>query len=218
VNRIIPSIASANPLILKEEIEKISFLPELHIDIEDGNFIPNITFGMKTVRAITGLWRGKTNAHLFVTRPMDYIEDLAACGVSVVFFHVEAVGYPLELLVKIRSHGMKAGIAFNPRTSFTELEYLLKKADFCLLMSSEPDGEGQVFLPHTLERVRSMRIMAGSEKEIWVDGGIGESEAHSLLRAGANILIMGRYFFEQQNKKELMRRLLPATESCVLRL
>ncbi|MDR2181734.1 MAG: ribulose-phosphate 3-epimerase [Treponema sp.] len=209
----VPSIASANPLILKEELETIAFLPELHIDIEDGNFIPNITFGMKTVRAITGLWKGTANVHLFVARPADYIEEAAACGVSTVFFHAEADGYPLELAAKIRKHGMKAGIAFNPKTSFAEWGYALDKADFCLLMSSEPDGEGQVFLPHTLERVRNMRRMTGPEKEIWVDGGIGESEARSLLEAGANVLVMGRYFFERRDKKELIKRLLPAAES-----
>jgi ribulose-phosphate 3-epimerase len=208
MNRIIPSIASANPLALKEEIEAISFLPELHIDIEDGNFIPNITFGMKTVRAITSLWKGKTNAHLFVTNPMDYMEDLAACGVSEVFFHAESVKYPLDILVKIQRYGMKPGIAFNPGTSFDGMKYVFEKADCFLLMSCEPDGKGQEFLPHTFERLRYLRKIVGPEKQIWVDGGIREAETCSLVEAGANVLIMGRYFFEHPNKKEMITNLM----------
>jgi ribulose-phosphate 3-epimerase len=208
VNRIIPSIASANPLVLKEEIKALTFLSELHIDIEDGNFIPNITFGMKTVRAITTLWKGETNVHLFVTNPMDYIEDLAVCGVSVVFFHIEATRYPLEVVAKIRKYGMIPGIAFNPGTSFYESEYILEQADCCLIMSSEPDGKGQKFLPHTLDRVQKLRTILRPEKEIWVDGGIRENEALSLVKAGANVLIMGRFFFENQNKEIMTKNLI----------
>jgi len=196
MNRIIPSIASADPIRIETELNRISESSECHLDIEDGNFIPNITFGMKTVKAIASVWQGKLDAHLFTTNPGSYIKKLADCGVDSISFHVETESYPLELLRFIQSYGIKAGFAFNPGTPLEPFSYMLPMADYLLLMSSEPDGKGQEFLPHTFERVKYLRQVLDRNVEIWVDGGIDKEKAIQLCAHGANVLIMGRSVFD----------------------
>lgn len=195
MNRIIPSIASADPLDLKGELGRIACFPECHLDIEDGNFISNITFGMKTVRGIAAVWQGDLDAHLFTTDPTAYFARFIECGVCRISFQVEAVRYPLDVLRTAQDMGAVAGFALNPGTPLVPLEYALPACDYVLLMSSEPDGRGQEFLPHTFARVRELRRMLGPEKEIWVDGGIDRQNALQLKKCGANVFIMGRAVF-----------------------
>lgn len=207
MNRLIPSIASANPLNLEKEMEKIRFMPALHLDIEDGNFIPNITFGLKTIQAIAAVWEGSLDAHLLVKNPMDYIDDLAECGIKQIAVHLESLDYPLYALEKIQKKGIQAGIALNPGSNIRDLEYLLPFLDYVLLMSSEPDGRGQAFLEHTYQRVANLKMM-DPKLEIWVDGGIGENEAVRLFQNGADKLILGRAIFHASAPQEIVEQLI----------
>lgn len=205
--RIIPSIASANQLDLRRELQRVTFSPSLHLDIEDGNFIPNITFGMRTVRAISEFWAGELDAHLMVNDPADYLDDLVACGIGAICFHAEAAAYPLPMLHKLRLLGIRAGIAINPGTPLAEIEYLLPFADYFLLMTAEPDGEGQRILPHMPAKIAALRAVLPGNKEIWVDGGIGKDEAAIVCKNGADVVIMGRAIFTSPEPRLLVRKL-----------
>jgi ribulose-phosphate 3-epimerase len=174
-------------------------MPSLHLDIEDGNFVPNITFGMKTIRAISSVWSGHMDAHLMVTNPGDYLVDLIALGITSISFHIEAEPYPLRLLERIRKSGARPGIALNPGVPIKLVEHALAFSDYVLLLSAEPDGRGELFQPHILKKVAELRRMLGDNVEIWVDGGIGENEAMSLCKTGADTLIMGRAIFKSQD-------------------
>ena len=114
--KIFPSLASADQLKLREEIEKLKNHTYLHYDIEDGNFVPNITFGLGTVRLAAEVTEASMDAHLMVQNPLDYLNDLQACGFKAVAVHWEALDYPSRIITEIKRRGMKAGIALNPRT------------------------------------------------------------------------------------------------------
>ena len=208
MKRIIPSLASADQLHLADELERVSFLRELHMDIEDGNFLPNITFGMKTIRAVSQAWRGALDVHLLVTNPAIYLDDLADCGVAASSFQIETIPYPLELLHRIRSLGMKAGVALNPGTSLDSAAYLAPFADYFLLMCTEPDGRSQVFLPHMPGRIRACRSMLPPDRELWVDGGIGKTQVPLACQSGADVIIMGRAIFGSDDAKRFINKIL----------
>ena len=203
--RIIPSIASSDPLNIERTLRLLGDRGSLHLDIEDGNFIPNITFGMKTVRAIHRATSLPLNAHLMVTNPMDYLAAMAECGVTELCFHVESHPYPLQILNRIKSLGMKAGLAFNFSTPVSAAEPFCDDADFLLIMTSEEDGKGQIFHPRSLKRIAEARRMLAPEKSVWVDGGIGEAELPLVCGAGADTVIMGRAVVNAEDPWERIR-------------
>jgi ribulose-phosphate 3-epimerase len=191
-----PSIASANPLHLREAVEQVhrGKYEDLHIDIEDGHFIPNITFGMKTVKEIRKITRLPFSFHLMVSRPRDYVEEIAELRPSIVFGHVESMDYPLDFIRYVRRFGVKCGLAFNPATPVEPYRYALKEADGALIMTSEPDGRGQQFLPAMLEKaekVREIDLPGG----LWADGGIDAGRLDDLSGAGFTHVVMGRAIF-----------------------
>lgn len=200
--KIFPSLASANQLTLRNEILRLEESTTLHLDIEDGNFIPNITFGMKTVREVRSLCKNPLNAHLMVTRPMFWIRELADCGVSAIAVHFETVPYPLVALSQIRELGMSPGLALNFATPVSQLVPFIEDLDFVLIMTSEPDGRGQQFRPSSLERIRQVRALLPDDKEIWVDGGVGESQLPLVMAAGADGAVMGRAVFDAPDPQE----------------
>jgi ribulose-phosphate 3-epimerase len=194
--KISPSIASANPLRLEEEIQKIhkgSFL-DLHIDIEDGNFIPNITFGLKTIHAIRTITNLPFSFHLMVKNPFAYINTLCDLKPSIIFAHVESLPYPSEFVNMVKSKGVKVGLAFNPQTQLQPFTYLFNQLDGILIMTSEPDGKSQMFIPTMLEKVRTVK---GEDipLEIWVDGGVTKDRLKDLEIKGVTHCVMGRAVF-----------------------
>lgn len=206
--KILPSLASADQLCLKSEIEKVKFTKHLHFDIEDGNFVPNITFGMKTIRRACTILEGvEYDAHLMVTDPLDYIDELGALGFAAVAFHWENAPYPLRIIRKIQGLGMKAGIALNPRTAAEEIQGYLSEADYFLLMSSEPDGAGERFQPNVLPKIRFLRNQA-EKKEIIVDGGINEENYQSIIDAGADGIVLGRAIFQSEAPRTFIEDLV----------
>ena len=205
--KILPSLASANQLRLEEEIQRISFTRHLHFDVEDGNFVPNITFGMKTIKSVCSVLNDVCcDAHLMVVNPMEYIEELADLGFSAVAFHWEAAAYPMRLINYIHGLGMKAGIALNPRTSASEMMDYLERADYVLLMSSEPDGEGEVFQEKVLDKIALLRKV-NSLIDIIVDGGITENNFQKVAQRGASGTVLGRAIFHADDPEHFVKRL-----------
>jgi ribulose-phosphate 3-epimerase len=191
-----PSIASADPLDLRAAVEKVGGgnYTDLHIDIEDGNFIPNITFGLKTVKAIRAITDLPFSFHLMVSRPASYVEAIRDLKPSIVFGHVEALDYPLDFIRLVQRHGIPCGLAFNPATPVEPWLYALEAADGALIMTSEPDGKGQQFLPAMLrkaETLGNLRLPAG----VWADGGIAADRLAELANAGVTHAVMGRAVF-----------------------
>ena len=187
-----PSLASANPLRLARSIASLGAHPVLHLDIEDGNFIGNITFGMKTVRAVAEFAPQALDAHLMTSRPRDWAGELLACGVKRVAFHIESEPYPLELLRAIRDAGGEAGLALNLQADIARLAPYAHALDYVLLMACEPDGRGQEFNPFVLQRTRQARSLLPPGVRIVVDGGVNETNMRGLVAAGADVLVMGR--------------------------
>lgn len=190
--KIIPSIASAPQLELGCQLSRIAEIPYVHIDIEDGNFLPNITFGMKTVREIAGCCKAELDVHLLATNPIKYVQELSELNISAVCGHLEALTYPLEFLNKVRSLGMRAGLGLNLRLPVTALKSYAGAFDYLILMTSEPDGCGQMFAETAPERIREARASLPEDVMICADGGIGPRELKMVMEAGADCAVMGR--------------------------
>lgn len=198
--KISPSIASADPLCLGHELKRLgSDYATLHVDIEDGNFVPNLTFGLKTVRALRTVTDKPFSVHLMVTCPETYIEELAGLNCEVIFVHAEVSLYLQRLLKQIHSHSIRAGLALNPISDIQQYEYLIDKADAVLYMSSEPDGEGDQFLPGVLGKIRRYPGV-----ENWIDGGVSQSQLKSVAEAGIDHVVMGREIFGSPNPEVVL--------------
>jgi len=193
---ILPSIASANPLCYAEEVRRLGTVPHLHFDIEDGNFIPNITFGMKTVRAVSSISKAEKDAHLMTTNPMEYIDPLHEAGMQAICFQIESALYPLQALNKIKKLGMKAGLAVNLKTPLEQLRMFLGNIDYLLVMTSEADYGNQDFHPLAVERVKQAKEMLYPGTQLWVDGGVGLDQLRLLVQAGIDAAVMGRAVFQ----------------------
>ena len=202
---VIPSIASADPLRIHDEMARVASIKKLHLDIEDGNFINNITFGRKTVAAIANVWRGEVDAHLMVMTPLEYVDWLAESGVASVCAHLEALPYPKLFLARCREQGMRAGLAVNLKIHPGEVASYAEDLDYLLVMTSEPDGREQSFFPDAAERVAAFRALTPPQAEIWCDGGITPAHLPKLYAAGMDVAIMGRAVFSADNPVDAVR-------------
>ena len=190
--RIIPSLASAKQLNLQAAIDSLGTVGCLHLDMEDGNFIPNITFGLKTIEEVANYCHGRLDAHLMVRHPERYLDALLQWNIESIAIQIEAMPYPLEPIKRIRQSGRRAGIALNPSTPVEPLKYLGDQIDYLLIMTAEPDGQGQRFLPAMLEKVSKARGLFPKGVSILVDGGILEEHIPALAQAGADGAVLGR--------------------------
>jgi len=205
--QIYPSLASANQMRLQKEIERLKGHDRLHFDIEDGNFVPNITFGMKTIRMAREVTDMAFDAHLMVTRPLDYIDPLGDLGFQAVAFHWEAADYPSQVIGKIRRRNMKVGAALNPRTNAEEIKLYLDRLDYVLVLTSEPDGEGDIFQPAMLKKIEALRQMS-EDIQIIADGGIAEKEFLWIKHLGTTDVVMGRAVFSANDPYERIQEFL----------
>ncbi|HGM5491734.1 TPA: epimerase [Serratia fonticola] len=202
-----PSLASANPLKLGETLATLASQPisSLHIDIEDTSFISNITFGMKTINAIAQASSVPLSFHLMLANPFPWLQWIAPLRPAWVFLHAEALANPAEGLAAIRQTGALTGLAFNPATPLAPYQYLKDRLEGVLIMTSEPDGAGQDFIPAMQDKIAEAATFF-PQAEIWADGGINLSVAPQLVHAGARHLVLGRAIFGSSDIPQALRQ------------
>ncbi|MBQ2060406.1 MAG: ribulose-phosphate 3-epimerase [Prevotella sp.] len=195
-----PSLLSADFLNLGAEIDMInrSEADWLHLDVMDGVFVPNISFGFPVLQAVNKVCKKPLDVHLMIVHPEHYISQTAAAGAMMMCVHYEACTHLHRTLQEIHQAGMKAGVALNPATPVSVLEDIVLDADMVLLMSVNPGFGGQCFIENTIAKVKRLRRMLdeqGSSALIEVDGGVQAETAPRLVEAGADVLVSGSYVF-----------------------
>lgn len=195
-----PSLLSADFLNLGAEIDMInrSEADWLHLDVMDGVFVPNISFGFPVLQAVNKVCKKPLDVHLMIVHPEHYISQTAAAGAMMMCVHYEACTHLHRTLQEIHQAGMKAGVALNPATPVGVLEDIVQDADMVLLMSVNPGFGGQSFIENTIAKVKRLRRMLdeqGSSALIEVDGGVQAETAPRLVEAGADVLVSGSYVF-----------------------
>lgn len=208
--KVAPSILSADFTRLGEEVAALEGLGAdyVHLDVMDGHFVPNITFGAPMCRALRPVSGLVFDAHLMVAEPGKWVKDFVDAGADIITIHREADIHSHRTLQLIRSYGKKAGIALNPATHENSVEYLLDDVDMVLVMSVNPGFGGQKFIDAVLKKIESIRNMAirrGLDLDIEVDGGVNESTAKLCRDAGANVLVAGNAVFKAADRAAMIK-------------
>ena len=206
--QIAPSLLAADFLHLEKDVEIVNQYADIfHLDIMDGSFVPNISFGFPVVEAVASIARKPLDVHLMIVSPEKYVERFAKAGAAMISFHYEAAREGSSALIdKIQGLGVKAGIVINPDCPVQDIFPYLQKVDFVLLMSVFAGFGGQRFIPESLERIRTVRAeldrIGRPDVPIEVDGGIGPANAADVVAAGASILVAGSSVFKAANPVE----------------
>lgn len=210
--KIAPSLLSADFSTIAEQIGAVerAGADYLHLDVMDGRFVPNITWGPKIIGDLRGLSPLTFDAHLMIVEPERYLEQFREAGADVITVHQEACVHLQRTLAHIRSLGAKAGVALNPSTPVDSLQDVIGDLDLILVMSVNPGFGGQSFLPIALRKLREARELIAAENpscELEVDGGIGRANIREVVDAGANVIVMGSSIFGAKDPGAELRAL-----------
>lgn len=210
---IAPSLLAANFLALEKECEMVneSEAQWLHLDIMDGRFVPNISFGLPVIEMVTKANKKISDVHLMIVEPEKYVEAFKDAGADVISVHIEACPHLHRNIEQIKSLGLQAGVAVNPHTPVSLLSDIIADIDIVNLMSVNPGFGGQKFIPYTLNKIRELKQMInerGLNVKIEIDGGVTVENAAEILEAGADILVVGNTVFRSKDPKETIRRLI----------
>lgn len=209
---IAPSVLAADFANLQRDLEMInkSEADWFHIDIMDGVFVPNISFGMPVLKAIAKHAKKTIDVHLMIIDPDRYIKDFADLGANILTVHYEACPHLHRTLQAIKAEGMKAGVAINPHTSVDLLKDVIKDIDLVCVMSVNPGFGGQSFIEHTyakVQRLKEIIIDNNADTLIEIDGGVTDKNAAKLVEAGADVLVAGSYVFKAEDQIETIKGL-----------
>ncbi len=203
-----PSLYSADLLDIRNVLKSLQGFEHLHLDIDDGNFVRGISFGMDFVEPVAKATDIPLDAHLEVLNPMDYVIPLCQAGVEQIVAHVEALPFPSLFLSTVRQQGKKAGLALNIKTPVSVLEPYIDQLDCIIIVSVEADVEGLPFRPGVLKKIRDARAMLPKNVTVWVDGGVNETNMKAVIDAGADAIIQGRAVFKAEDPNAAYQRLL----------
>jgi ribulose-phosphate 3-epimerase len=213
--KIAPSILAADFAVLAQEIARVEAggADQLHVDVMDGRFVPNLTVGPLVVEAIRKRTRLPLDVHLMIVEPERYVGDFVRAGADMVTVHAEACPHLQRTLAQVRELGARSGAALNPATPIDVLQYVLEDLDLVLVMSVNPGFGGQKFLPAVYPKIRHVRTMLGPRAiDVSVDGGVKAEHARSLAEHGATVLVAGSAIFGAPNPAAVVNELRAAAE------
>ncbi|MDX8045010.1 ribulose-phosphate 3-epimerase [Gracilibacillus sp. S3-1-1] len=216
--KIAPSILAADFAVLKEEIQDVvnGGADYIHVDVMDGHFVPNISFGTVVLSAIRPLTDITMDVHLMIEKPDQYIPEFVQAGADIISVHVEACTHLHRTIHMIKEAGVKPGVVINPATPVEMIKPILKDVDLVLFMTVNPGFGGQAFIPEVLDKVKQAakwREELGLSFEIEVDGGVNEETAKQCIEAGVDVLVAGSSVFNEKDRSAAIQQLRNLTKS-----